>query len=61
MQLIVQGKLNKTIAYDLDINTNTVENHRAKIMRKLQVKTIAELVSLCLLNGFLDLKTKPLG
>ena len=48
MQLIVQGKLNKTIADKLNISTNTVENHRAKIMRKMQVKTIAELVTICL-------------
>jgi FixJ family two-component response regulator len=44
---IIQGKLNKIIAYDLDISIHTVENHRAKIMQKMGAKTLVGLVALC--------------
>jgi FixJ family two-component response regulator len=54
MELIVKGKLNKIIADELDISVNTVENHRASLMHKLQAKTIAQLVCICLLNGLVD-------
>lgn len=41
---IIQGKLNKVVAYDLGISVNTVEIHRGNIMRKMAVRTLAELV-----------------
>lgn len=44
MKLIVEGKLNKVIAYELDISINTVENHRAKIMKKMKAQTLADLI-----------------
>jgi two-component system response regulator TtrR len=44
IKLIVEGKLNKIIAYDLNISINTVENHRAKIMKKMKAQTLAELI-----------------
>jgi two-component system response regulator TtrR len=44
----VDGKQSKTIAGVFDISQRTVEVHRANIMRKLEVKTIGELVRLAL-------------
>lgn len=44
MDLIVAGKANKVIAADLDISERTVELHRSKIMKKMQVRSLAELV-----------------
>ena len=44
MDLIVGGKANKVIAIDLNISERTVELHRARIMKKMQVKSLAELV-----------------
>lgn len=41
---VVAGKLNKQIAYDLDIGERTVKAHRANIVSKLQVRSVAELV-----------------
>ncbi|KZN55840.1 response regulator [Pseudoalteromonas luteoviolacea] len=38
------GHTNKQIASDLFISVKTVENHRAKIMKKLGLKTTAQLV-----------------
>ncbi len=37
---------NKSIAEKLDISTRTVEDHRAKIMLKMQAKSLIELVSM---------------
>lgn len=41
---IVQGKLNKEVAYSLGITERTVKAHRASIMEKLGMVSVAELV-----------------
>ena len=38
--------LNKQIAYDLDISETTVKVHRGRVMEKLGVGSVAELVCL---------------
>jgi FixJ family two-component response regulator len=43
---IVAGRLNKQIAADLGIAEQTVKIHRARIMKKLRVQSLAELVRL---------------
>lgn len=50
MSEVVTGKLNKQIAADLAISISTVEMHRAKLMQKLQVKSLAELVKIVVEN-----------
>jgi FixJ family two-component response regulator len=44
MDLIAVGRLNKQIADDLGISIKTVEVHRSRVMDKMEVRTIAELV-----------------
>lgn len=44
MDRVVAGKLNREIAEELDISIKTVEAHRSRIMEKLQVGSVAELV-----------------
>ncbi|MGE0311384.1 MAG: response regulator transcription factor [Lautropia sp.] len=44
VHLIGQGRLNKQIADDLSISIKTVEAHRANIMEKFEVRTMAELM-----------------
>lgn len=44
MDLVVAGKLNKQIADELNISMKTVEAHRARVMEKMGVRTLAELV-----------------
>lgn len=44
LEYIIAGKMNKEIASDLNIALSTVELHRSKVMRKLEVKNIVELV-----------------
>lgn len=46
--LVVAGKSSREIADQLDISARTVENHRARIMDKLHVKTTVDLVKLFL-------------
>ena len=43
---VLQGKLNKQIAYDLGINERTVKLHRTSFMSKLQVESVTELTGL---------------
>ena len=44
MDLVVAGKLNKTIADQLGISVKTVEAHRAKVMEKMHAKSLADLI-----------------
>jgi FixJ family two-component response regulator len=44
MDLVLAGKLNKQIADVLNISIKTVEVHRARIMDKMAVRSVAELV-----------------
>ena len=44
MKLVVAGKLNKQVADELNISMKTVEAHRARVMEKMGVRTLAELV-----------------
>lgn len=46
MRLVVEGKLNKQIADELEISTKTVEAHRARIMDKMGARTITDLVKI---------------
>jgi len=48
LERIVAGRLNKQIADDLNISIKTVEAHRANIMEKLNVNTVADLLRLAL-------------
>ncbi|QWT44953.1 response regulator transcription factor [Azospira inquinata] len=49
MDRVVEGKLNKQIADDLNISMKTVEAHRARVMEKMGVRSLAELVQ-CVLG-----------
>jgi len=46
MEWVLQGKTNKVIAGALAISIKTVEAHRARVMDKLSVDSVAELVQL---------------
>ncbi len=51
LEHLVVGRLNKQIAYDLGISARTVEIHRARVMEKMGVRTLAHLVRLALAKG----------
>ena len=44
LDMVVQGKMNKLIADALGISIKTVEVHRGKMMDKMQVRSVAELI-----------------
>jgi len=44
MDEVIQGKANKVIAADLGISQRTVEIHRARVMGKMKVTSLAQLV-----------------
>ena len=44
MDMVTLGKSNKEIARALDVSAKTVEAHRAKVMEKMQAKSLAVLV-----------------
>lgn len=45
-ELVVRGKVNKQIAHALGCTARTIKAHRRKVMEKMQVQSLAELVSL---------------
>ena len=50
MQLLAEGNSNKEIARALDLSVKTIETHRAAIMRKLDVHSLADLVRFAIRN-----------
>ncbi len=52
MSWVITGALNKQIAGELGIAERTVKAHRAKVMEKMGVVSVAELVRLCDVAGF---------
>lgn len=59
--LIVRGKINKQIAYELGTTERTVKAHRHQVMEKMRVKSFAELVSIAERLGILDANSNPRG
>lgn len=47
--MVVLGKSSKVIAEVLGLTVSTIDNHRARIMKKLQVETAAELTRIALI------------
>lgn len=51
---LANGFPNKTIAYDLDISTRTVEVHRANLMTKLEVHSLSDALRIAFAAGLGD-------
>ena len=47
LDLVVAGKANKTIAFEFGCGTKNIEYHRANVMKKMEVGSLAELVKVC--------------
>lgn len=52
--LVIRGKINKQIAYELGMTERTVKAHRHQVMEKMQARSLAELVSNAERLGMLD-------
>lgn len=48
---VVDGAMNKQIAYDLGISQRTVEVHRAKVMEKMSARNLADLIKMHIALG----------
>ena len=46
MHLVASGRLNKQIAFELGTSEKTIKVHRARVMEKMHVSSVAELVRL---------------
>ncbi|HEX5963064.1 MAG TPA: response regulator transcription factor, partial [Gemmatimonadales bacterium] len=51
---VVRGRTNKEIAGELGISHRTVETHRESLMRKLKIRTVAELTRFALGAGLIE-------
>ncbi len=58
LHLIAGGYSNNEIADRLSISPKTVDNHRTRLMAKLNVHSIAQLLSYALKEGLLDTNTQ---
>ena len=53
LKLVAEGLSTKEIAFQLEISTRTVESHRANLMRKLDLRSIARLTQFAIREGLL--------
>jgi DNA-binding NarL/FixJ family response regulator len=54
MQLIAEGSTNKEVAAFLNLSVRTVENHRANVLRKLNVDSVPDLVRYAIRNKMIE-------
>lgn len=55
LSLVAQGRTNREIAALLNISPKTADNHRTNLMRKLGARSAAEVTSIALHEGLLDI------
>jgi two-component system response regulator NreC len=51
LQMLAEGKTSKEIASELNISVYTVDAHRSRIMKKLQLRTIGDVVRFAMQRG----------
>jgi two-component system, LuxR family, response regulator FixJ len=56
---VAQGKASKVIAAELGISINTVENHRARVLKKTEATSLPELVMMVFMAGLIDQPYTP--
>jgi two-component system, NarL family, nitrate/nitrite response regulator NarL len=56
LMLIAQGQSNKEIASKLGIGVRTIETHRERIMRRLDIHSVAGLTKFAIANGLVPLE-----
>jgi DNA-binding NarL/FixJ family response regulator len=53
LQLLVEGRKNRDVGKVLNISVKTAETHRARIMSKLGMDSVADLVRYAIRNGLI--------
>jgi len=56
LALIAEGRSNKEIANDLGIGVRTIETHRERIMRRLDIHSVAGLTKFAIAHGIVSLE-----
>ena len=56
LTLIAEGQSNKEIANNLGIGVRTIETHRERIMRRLDIHSVAGLTKFAIVNGLVPLE-----
>ena len=56
LQLLVEGRSTKQIAYELEVSIKTVESHRHRVMEKLDLHNIADLTKYAIRAGLTSLE-----
>ena len=51
LEALLEGRPNKTIAYDLGLSAHIIEVHRASVMTKMQANSLSHLVRMVLLSA----------
>ena len=59
LEFVIAGRLNKQIAGDLGITEKTVKAHRARVMEKLETRSVAAVVRMCELVGISPRQNEP--
>ncbi|MOA21064.1 Tetrathionate response regulatory protein TtrR [compost metagenome] len=51
---LVRGYTNREVAEQLDISVKTVDLYRARVMKRMQAETLADLVGMAIAAGLVD-------
>jgi DNA-binding NarL/FixJ family response regulator len=51
LEALAKGRLNKQIAYELDLTERTIKMHRAAMLKALGVRTVAEAIRIAIEAG----------
>jgi DNA-binding NarL/FixJ family response regulator len=54
LRLLAEGKVNKQIAETLSISVRTVEGHRARVMLKLELANLSDLILYAVRNKIIE-------
>lgn len=54
LQMLAEGKTNKEVAVALNLSVHTVDAHRGRIMEKLNLHSIGEMVRFAMRSGIVD-------
>jgi len=59
LQYVISGRLNKVTAKELGISEKTIKVHRARILQKMQVRSVAELTRISTIIGIRPADPSP--
>ena len=54
LDALIAGQTHKVIAHELGLSVRTIEVHRARMMRRLGVRTLAEAIRLAVMSGIVE-------